>query len=89
VVEEVLIGSETYGIDQKYLEELLDVKVNRAKLFPENIDGIYYSDEKKERRKLANIYRRMVRVCNRIDGRYPKMVDKIEKEYIKNINNIY
>ncbi len=80
---------EIITINQKHLEELPDVKVNRAKLFPENIDGIYYSDEKKERRKLANIYRRMVRVCNRIDGRYPKMVDKIEKEYIKNINNIY
>jgi len=77
VVEEVLVGSATYGIDQKYLKDLPDVKVDPEKIYPEDINYIY-TDAKEERRKLANIYNRMIKLCNKVDIFASDISDKIE-----------
>ena len=80
VVEEVLVGSNTYGIDQRYLKELPLKDVEREKKYPEDVERIY-SDAESERRKLAKIYKRMIKLCNKIDKKASDLSDKLERRF--------
>ena len=78
VVEEVLVGSNTYGIDQRYLQELPLKDVEMEKKYPEDV-GRIYSDAESERRKLAKIYGRMTKLCNKIDKKASDLSDRLER----------